>query len=331
MNICFFADGPWATIALKLMIAHEELDVDLVVTRLTPTDSALIKLAEASGIEIHAPDNVNGDDFLSLIEPRKIELGVSLSYNQIFRRPIINAFPAGIINCHAGKLPFYRGRNILNWAIINGEREFGITAHYVDEGIDTGDIILQRTYPIAPEDRYQTVLSRAQEACGPLLIEALELLARGQAERIPQTSIHPAGFYCGGRTFGDEWLDWQWPSKRIHDFVRGVTPPAFGAHTRYKQKVIAITRTELIPEAPSYLGTPGEVVGREGGAIIVKTGDSTIRVCEIADFLDGKLVNVRPPKFAIGQRFGINALAALAQLTERVKKLEIRANEQNTQ
>ena len=64
----------------------------------------------------------------------------------------------GTINCHAGKLPFYRGRNVLNWAIINGESEFGITVHFIDDGIDTGDIIKQKTYPISLNDDYKSIL-----------------------------------------------------------------------------------------------------------------------------------------------------------------------------
>ena len=67
---------------------------------------------------------------------------------QCTRHKNTNMPPLKTINCHAGKLPFYRGRNILNWVLINDEREFGITVHYVDEGIDTGDIILQRVFPI---------------------------------------------------------------------------------------------------------------------------------------------------------------------------------------
>jgi methionyl-tRNA formyltransferase len=65
-----------------------------------------------------------------------------MSFNQIFKSEIINLPRLKTINCHAGKLPFYRSRNILNWVLINDEKEFGITVHYVDEGIDTGDIIL---------------------------------------------------------------------------------------------------------------------------------------------------------------------------------------------
>ena len=73
------------------------------------------------------------------------------------------------INCHAGKLPFYRGRDILNWVLINDEKEFGITVHYMDEGIDTGDIILQRTFPITDEDSYKTLLERSYDECANIL------------------------------------------------------------------------------------------------------------------------------------------------------------------
>jgi len=83
----------------------------------------------------------------------------------------------GCLNFHAGKLPFYRGRNVINWAIINGEREIGITAHFMDEGIDTGDILLQRTEPIGWTDTYGDVLARVVAAIPPLVEESVELVA----------------------------------------------------------------------------------------------------------------------------------------------------------
>ena len=75
-----------------------------------------------------------------------------MSFDQIFKNEIINAINNNIINCHAGKLPFYRGRNILNWVLINDEKKFGITVHYIDEKIDCGDIILQRLFKITDQD-----------------------------------------------------------------------------------------------------------------------------------------------------------------------------------
>ena len=87
-----------------------------------------------------------------------------MSFDQIFKSEIIYLSKHKIINCHAGKLPFYRGRNVLNWVLINDE-EFGITVHYVDEGIDTGDIILQKKFPISDQDNYKTLLEKSYRMC----------------------------------------------------------------------------------------------------------------------------------------------------------------------
>ena len=124
------------------------------------------------------------------------DLFVSMSFNQIFRSVLIN-FPAlKTINCHAGKLRFYRGRNILNWVLINDEKEFEITIHYVDESIDTGDIILQRCYQITDEDDYSTLLQRAYEGCATNLYDAIKDVQDGKVNTIVQKNIDQLGFYC---------------------------------------------------------------------------------------------------------------------------------------
>ena len=101
------------------------------------------------------------------------DLNLSVSYDQIIRRPLLEAAPLGFVNFHAGKLPIYRGRNVVNWALINGETEIGLTAHFMDEGIDTGDILLQRTLPIAWTDTYGDVLSRVVDAFPDLVRDAV--------------------------------------------------------------------------------------------------------------------------------------------------------------
>src|SRR6185503_1899603 len=103
------------------------------------------------------------------------------------RRSMLEIPPLGILNFHAGKLPLYRGRNVINWALINGEHEIGLTAHYMDEGIDTGDIVLQRTLPVAWTDAYDVVLRRVVEQLPALVDEAVDLVATGRATRTPQS------------------------------------------------------------------------------------------------------------------------------------------------
>ena len=146
INIGYFGDGPWAHEAFRKLIADDSLKIKFVTVRFDSRDPQLIALADEYGIPVELSENINSDEFLQRIENYKVDLFVSMSFNQIFRTRTINYPLLRTINCHAGKLPYYRGRNILNWALINDESEFGITVHYVDTGIDTGDIILQEIY-----------------------------------------------------------------------------------------------------------------------------------------------------------------------------------------
>jgi methionyl-tRNA formyltransferase len=280
MRIVYFGDGPWAHQALDRILADDAVDVGLIVPRYDTQDPELRRRAEEHGIDFLPIRNVNEPEGLKRLAAYEADLLVSMSFDQIFRTGILELCPQGAINCHAGALPFYRGRNILNWALINDEREFGVTVHYMDEGIDTGDIILQRVSPITDDDDYATLLERAVGLCAQTLHEAVGLLAAGRAPSIDQTTIHPIGFYTGRRIEGDEWIDWSWPSRRIFNFVRALTTPGPCARTWVAGTELLVVRAAMIPAAPAYISTPGEVVGRDGDAVQVKTGDSTISLLE---------------------------------------------------
>jgi len=204
-----------------------------------------------------------------------------MSFNQIFKSGIINLPRHKTINCHAGKLPFYRGRNVLNWALINDEKKFGITVHYVDEGIDTGDIILQRVYPITDNDDYSTLLETAYEKCADALYEAINLIKSGNSQRIPQEAIHPIGFYCTQRKIGDEILSWNQSSRDIFNFVRAICKPGPMARCYLNGQEMKINRVGLIPDAPVYKNIIGAIIKKEkNGSFLVKTADSFVRVTE---------------------------------------------------
>ena len=147
MRIILFGDGAWAANSLE-RLNRDGHTVACVVVRAITSDEALEDSAKDLGILVHRPSNVNDPDFLTAISEIKPDLNLSISYDQILRTSLIGLAPLGFVNFHAGKLPYYRGRNVINWALINGESEIGITAHHIDEGIDTGDIILQRALPI---------------------------------------------------------------------------------------------------------------------------------------------------------------------------------------
>ena len=153
MKIGYFADGPWGHKAFKKIISDRSLEVLFVTLRYDKRDAVLKQMAQENHIPVEVSPNINAEDFVNKMKAYETELFVSMSFNQIFREKMINLPRHRTINCHAGKLPFYRGRNILNWALINDEKEFGVTVHYVDEGIDTGDIILQETFSIIGNEK----------------------------------------------------------------------------------------------------------------------------------------------------------------------------------
>ena len=280
LTIGYFADGPWSHQALDKLLADSTLQVAFVCARYDKPDPVLREMASENKIDFLTHPEINSEAFLDSVSSFGCDLFISMSFNQIFRKRLLEYPPEKTINCHAGKLPFYRGRNILNWALINDESEFGITVHYMDEGIDTGDIIHQKLYPIFDEDDYFSLLERAYSGCAELLYQAVKLLQSGTAKRTPQQLIHPEGFYCSDRKEGDEILDWNQSSREVFNFVRAICLPGPQARTFLNKNEILINHVECIPNAPIYKGIPGAVLKVEKDFFIVKTEDSFVKVLE---------------------------------------------------
>lgn len=280
MRLGYFGDGVWAHNAFDLIQADTRFTIAFVCVRNDSVDTVLAAKAKANNIDLLSPANINSKEFIDQAERYECELFVSMSYNQIFKKTLINLPPKKTINCHAGKLPFYRGRNILNWALINDEKEFGITVHYIDEGIDTGDIILQKSYPITDDDTYASLLQVAQTECASLLYESLQNIQAGKVNPIVQETIHPTGFYCGMRTIGDEILSWNQDSRTIFNFVRAISNPGPNARCRLGETEVHIIKAEEIKDMPKYIGTPGQILSNSDKGILVKTKDTAILITE---------------------------------------------------
>ena len=245
------------------------------------------------------------------------ELNLSVSYDQIFRRPILNASQLGFVNFHAGKLPYYRGRNVLTWAIINRETEIGMTGHYIDEGVDTGDIILQRTFPIHWEDTLSDVMNGVATEFPDLVSDTVQLINNGQVQRQPQVDL--VGTYFARREDGDEWIDWSDSSLNLYNKIRAISHPGPGARTLQGMQVVIVQKAFFDPDWPIYRGIPGQVVGRRPNAgVIVKTGDSTLLIQKVQT-TNGE---IQTANWRIGTRLGINLFAYLHTLEARLRNLE---------
>lgn len=281
LKIGYFADGPWSHNAFKLLVKDESIEIKFVVARSDSEDNTLKDLADKYEIDYIKGYNINSDEFYDKILFYECDLFVSMSFNQIFKERIMNLPRLKTINCHAGKLPFYRGRNILNWALINDEKEIGITVHYIDKGIDTGDIILQRTFPITENDNYSTLLELSFRECAQILYDALKLIQSGKAIKRSQNEIHPIGFYCGRRVEGDEVINWNQTSRLLFNFIRAICKPGPMATTVIGNEIIKINKARLIENAPNYINKTGQIVGKTQDGYVIKTADSTLEIFEI--------------------------------------------------
>ncbi len=306
MKLGYFADGPWSHKAIERLVEDVNVEIVFIVPRYDTQDPVLRLWAKKLDIPYIPHPNVNSSEFKNLVDSFKADLFVSMSFNQILKKDILTLPRLGFINCHAGALPFYRGRNPLNWVLINDERSFGITVHYVDEGIDTGDIIEQQHYLISDQDDYGTLYLKAVNSCAIVLHSAIQKIYEDSVIPISQTSIHPVGTYFGCRTIGDEVVNFSWNARQFFNFIRAITTPGPGGRCFIKGKEIAILKTEMIENAPCYMSTCGEIVGRSEKGSIVKVGDTTMLLTAVAEVNNNILGEVFIPAYRIGTRFDKN-------------------------
>jgi len=199
--------------------------------------------------------------------------------SQILPPEALAAAKVGAIGSHPALLPRNRGRHPIVWAIANGLSESGLTFFWLDSGVDSGDIWMQRRCSIGPEDDAGSVYRRMSDLGAAMLREGLPELARGDCRRAPQDEAQANSWRR--RSTADGAIDWRMSSRRIHDLVRALRPPYPGAHCVFRGAEVKVWRTQ-VPEAQPDCGhiEPGKVLRRGAEAILVKTGDGAIELLE---------------------------------------------------
>jgi methionyl-tRNA formyltransferase len=190
--------------------------------------------------------------------------------------------PLGTLALHDSLLPEYRGFAPLNWAILNGEPQTGVTLFYLSEAMDGGDIVAQKAVPIGPSDSAPVVYERVCQATIDLVLEACPLLAAGTAPRIRQD--YSVGSFTCSRSPADGEINWTKSTREIFNQIRALTWPYPGAFTFYEGKKLMIWQAVPVDPAPRYVGRiPGRVVAvsKTSGEIQVITGDGVLRVIEV--------------------------------------------------
>lgn len=233
---------------------------------------SVAELAAAMGLTVYAPETVNRPLWAARIREMAPDIIFSFYYRKLISKEILDIASAGGLNLHGSLLPMYRGRCPVNWVLVNGEKETGVTLHYMTPRPDDGDIVGQKAFPIADEDTALTLFQKAERATAGLLDEVLPLILKGTAPRVPQDQSRAT--YFGGRRPKDGKMDWDRPASTVRNLVRAVTRPYPGAFTFKGDRKLFIWETAI--ESCTDGHAPGTVVSVD--PLTVVCGEGALRV-----------------------------------------------------
>ena len=255
-------------------------------------------LANEQGIPCYEPKTLRDEAFATLLSEINPELIIVVAYGKILPKNVLDYPRLGALNAHVSLLPKYRGAAPMQRAVMNGEKETGVTVMYMAEGLDTGDIMLTKSFPIGDEDDFETVHDTSARISGELLLSAISLLEEGKAPRIPQEDALAS--YAEKIEKEDCHIDFTLPATVVSARVRGVTPIPM-AFAYQGEKMLKLFR----PTVVSGTGEPGEVIAVDGkgeGSITVACGEGALRFAGVipegkgrmsaGDFVRGRKINV---------------------------------------
>ena len=263
--------------------------------------SAVKRYAVSVGLPVLQPEKLKDEAFLSELRSLKADLQIVVAFRML-PEVVWNMPPMGTFNLHASLLPQYRGAAPINWAVINGDTETGVTTFFLSHEIDTGKIIRQKRLPIADTDDVETVHDALMRMGAGLVIETVDLLLAGGVETVPQEKLFkdPAELRPAPKIFKETCrIDWRQPMKRIYDFIRGLSPyPAAWTELvssdgkRLSLKVYQAEKRPACPDAPI-----GSIHTDHKSYIDIAVEDGYLRLLSlqvagkkrmgVADFLNG--------------------------------------------
>ncbi len=230
--------------------------------------------ARAAGAPVLIPADVNAPEVVERIAALAPDFVFSFYFRQVLQ-PALLAIPRrGALNLHGSLLPRYRGRCPVNWVLVHGETETGVTLHYMEPTPDTGDVVAQRRVPIADDDTALTLNRKLGDAARELLRDAFPALVAGTAPRVPQDHARATTF--GGRRPEDGRLAWQRPARELANLVRAVTHPYPGAFTTWAGRKLLVWSASPVDGTADAV--PGEIAAVAPAGIVVAAGQGGLRL-----------------------------------------------------
>ena len=308
MKIIFMGTPDFAAASLEALIASRH-EIQAVVTQpdkpkgrkgeLTPSPVKVV--AEGKGIKVYQPLQVRDEEFVKTLRAYNPDVIVVVAFGQIIPLSILKMPKFGCVNIHGSLLPKYRGAAPIQWAVLDGEKETGITTILMDEGIDTGDILLKKTIKIDMDETSGSLFDKLMALGAETILETLDELENGNLTPIKQGESPTA--YAKMLTKAMGLIDFTRPAKELDCFVRGMDPwPS--AYTLLSGKTLKLWKVRAVEGS----GKAGSVIGIGKERFCIACGEGAIEVLEgqlegkkrrsAGDFLKGSTLN-------IGQELGV--------------------------
>jgi len=298
MNIVFMGTPRFAAVALERLL-HAGEEICLVVSqpdrergrgrKLAPTP--VKEVAMNYGVRLEQPVTPKLPHFVDLLTGISPELIVVVSYGHILKSNILTLPKRGCVNVHPSLLPKYRGAAPMQWTIIRGEVETGVTTFFMNDKMDSGDIIEQIALPVGQDEIFGELEQRLAHSGAELLLSTVQLLKRGEAKRYPQDDSKAT--YAPKIDAEMCRIDWSQDAKHISGLIRGLSPQP-GAYCSFRGKRLKFLRAHAVDDVIS--GEPGELCS-SGTRLLVKTGKGGVWITELqpegrrpmkdSDFING--------------------------------------------
>ena len=222
-------------------------------------------------IPVYQPADVNSPAMVAAVRRIAPDAIFSFYFRQMLGKELLEIPRTGAFNLHGSLLPRYRGRCPINWVLVHGERETGVTLHRMELKPDRGAILAQRAVPINFKDTALTLFEKMTVAAAELIADVYPKMLKGDIRELPQNQRQAS--YFGGRTAEDGRIDWSRRATEIYNLVRAVTHPYPGAFTEAGGRKLFIWWAEPDEEAPTGGAKPGEILAlRTGEGVVAATG-----------------------------------------------------------
>lgn len=281
MKIVYFGNHNVGCLCLNKLLLNNICPVLVVVLRHDKDEhlsyESVAEIAKNNNIETFEYSPLQKDILFSKLKEIAPDLIISVAWRYIFKRDILSIPRMGAINFHGSMLPKCRGANPTNWAIICGEKETGVTVHFIDEGVDTGDIIIQEAIPIDLEDTAYTLRMKQDKLSEKLMGELIKYIKIGKFSRVKQDSTIATCFRK--RKHEDGLIKWKnMTSVEIYNFVRALTRPYPGAFSYINDRKVTIWKVAIYSK--TYQGTPGQIIAMENEHPIVITREGCVTLLD---------------------------------------------------